>query len=90
VLFVDSHVAPQIRDAGVTGVSFGPVVERQLLIETSLPCVETSRLPTVSCRPNNEESAFAFFGARNEAERISKLLQTTSSITGEGSCSLSL
>jgi hypothetical protein len=72
VFFVDAQVAVQIVDAGITGGSFGPVLDhrtegevstrRQLLITTRLPCVETSRLPTVTCRPKNEESAFEFFG----------------------------
>jgi hypothetical protein len=74
VLFVSSQVAEQLRDAGISGVSFGPVLEhrtgveistrRQLLVSLTLPCVETSQLPIVTCRPQNEESAFDFPGPK--------------------------
>jgi len=32
------------------------------MIGTVVACAETSRLPTVTCQPKNEESAFESFG----------------------------
>jgi hypothetical protein len=56
----------EILKAGITGVSLGPAVyhrtgaERtdlaQLIIPTVIACVQTSRLSTVTCRPENEET----------------------------------
>jgi hypothetical protein len=63
--FVSPDIASEIIKAGITGVSFGPVLDHrtgaelndrlQLLISTILPSAETTQLPTVTCRPNNEE-----------------------------------
>lgn len=51
---------------GITGVSFGPAVvgrdaeelgdRVQMLIPTLVACADTSKLPPVTCRSNNEEA----------------------------------
>lgn len=63
--FVHPEIASEIEKAGITGVMVGPVLDHrtgtklsdrvQLHITKVLNCVETSHLPTVTCRPNNEE-----------------------------------
>lgn len=63
--FVPPAILEEITKAGITGFSPGPAVYHhtgeecadrvQLLIPTVVACVETSRLPTVTCRPGNEE-----------------------------------
>ena len=63
--FVRPEILEEITKAGITGVSAGPAVYHstgeecadrvQLLIPTVIACAETSRLPTVTCRPDNEE-----------------------------------
>ncbi len=65
VFFVLPAILEEITKAGITGVSPGPAVYHhtgeecadrvQLLIPTVIACVEISRLPGVTCRPNNEE-----------------------------------
>ena len=64
--FVARQISTQIARAGITGVSFGPAVEGrsgeelgdrvQMLITTTVACAETSQLPPVTCRSNNEEA----------------------------------
>lgn len=59
-------VVEAIHSSGLTGVTFGPIVRakdakpfeerQQLHFTTVVPCLEVSRLPTVTCRENNEES----------------------------------
>ncbi len=66
-LFAHPDIAAEIIKLGLTGVSFGPVLDYrtgaeltdrvQILIPTIIPCAETSRLPAVTCRPDNEEEA---------------------------------
>jgi hypothetical protein len=63
--FVPPSLAQEILKAGITGVSFRPAVFHrgnvacpdrvQVVISTIIPCAETSRLPTVTCKPENEE-----------------------------------
>ena len=63
--FAPPSVVEEIIKAGVTGLSPGPAVFHssgkecpdrvQMLILTTIPCVETSLLPTVTCQPDNEE-----------------------------------
>jgi len=63
--FVPPSLAKEILDSGITGVSFRPAVfhrgnvecpdRLQMVISTIISCVETSLLPTVTCKPNNEE-----------------------------------
>jgi hypothetical protein len=63
--FVPPAIFEEIIKAGITGISRGPALYHhtgeecadrlQLLIPTVIACVETSRLPTVTCRSNNEE-----------------------------------
>jgi hypothetical protein len=65
VFIVPAKLGGEIEIAGITGVSIGPVLGHrsgvelpdyvQLHIARSFDCVEVSRLPTVTCRPNNEE-----------------------------------
>lgn len=65
--FVARKIASEITRAGITGISFGPAVEGrsgeelgdrvQMVIPTTLACAETSHLPPVTCRSNNEEVA---------------------------------
>jgi hypothetical protein len=64
--FVSRDIADEIVRAGITGVSFGPAVSGrpavelgdrvQMLIPTLVACAETSELPPVTCRSNNEEA----------------------------------
>jgi hypothetical protein len=64
--FVAPDILEQIRKAGITGVSAGPATYHasgetcadrlQLIIPTFIACAETSRLPKVTCRPDNEET----------------------------------
>jgi hypothetical protein len=63
--FVSADRPAEIRKAGILGVTFGPVLDHgtgtelsdrvQLQITKVVSCVEISHLPTVTCRPNNEE-----------------------------------
>jgi hypothetical protein len=63
--FVPPALAEEILKAGISGVSFRPAVFHranvdcpdrvQMVVSTIIPCAETSRLPTVTCRPENEE-----------------------------------
>jgi hypothetical protein len=67
--FVRKEVALGMTEAGITGVSYGPALDHQtgeeladrvqLLMET-IACAETSHLPVVTCRANNEESKWSF------------------------------
>lgn len=64
--FVHPDVAGALVKAGITGVTFGPAFDGrtssesndrvQLLTSAIIGCAETSRLPSVTCRPDNEES----------------------------------
>jgi hypothetical protein len=64
--FVSRDIAAEIVRAGITGVSFGPATAGraaeelgdrvQMLIRTIVACAETSKLPPVTCRSNNEEA----------------------------------
>ena len=66
VFFAHSDIAADLSRAGMTGLSFGPIVDHhtgsegagyvQLKFPAIIACAETSRLPTVTCRPENEES----------------------------------
>ena len=63
--FVPPSFAEEILKAGISGVSFRPAVFHrsnvdcpdrvQMVIPTLIACAETSRLPTVTCKPENEE-----------------------------------
>ena len=63
--FLPPAIAEEVLKAGITGVSIGPALDHgtgaeltdrvQLLLPTIIACAETSRLPTVTCRPENEE-----------------------------------
>jgi hypothetical protein len=63
--FVRPDVAAEIVKAGITGLSFGSAVDHrtgvelsdrvQLQVATIVSCAEISHLPTVTCRPDNEE-----------------------------------
>lgn len=63
--FVTPEIAANLEISTITGISFGPVLDHrtggelgdrvQLHIPKIIRCAETSRLPTVTCRPNNEE-----------------------------------
>jgi hypothetical protein len=71
--FVPPSFAEEILKAGISGVSFRPAVFHrsnvdcpdrvQMVIPTLIACAETSRLPTVTCKAENEEvvSLRAFF-----------------------------
>lgn len=64
--FAPPKLADDILQSGITGLSLEPVVHEpsgktredlvQLLIPTIIGCVETSHLPVVTCRPDNEET----------------------------------
>jgi hypothetical protein len=64
--FAPPKIADDVLKSGITGMSLGPAVHHpggekredvvQLLIPTIIGCVETSHLPVVTCRPNNEEA----------------------------------
>jgi hypothetical protein len=72
--FVHAEVAMELAGSGIYGVSFGPVLDhrtgdelqdrRQLLTSAVISCVETSRLPAVTCRPDNEESKWNIVAGR--------------------------
>lgn len=72
--FVHPEVAMELAGSGIYGVSFGPVLDhrtgdelrdrRQLLTSAVISCVETSRLPAVTCRPDNEESQWKIMAGR--------------------------
>jgi len=63
--FVPPSLRDQILEDGITGVSFRPAVFHradvicpdrvQMVVPTIIACAETSRLPTVTCKPENEE-----------------------------------
>ncbi len=63
--FVPPSFAAEILKAGISGVSFRPAVFHrsnvdcpdrvQMVIPKLIACAETSRLPTVTCKPENEE-----------------------------------
>jgi hypothetical protein len=63
--FVPPNIAEEIASAGIAGILFRPVLDYrtggelsdrvQLVISTTIACAETSRLPTVTCRSDNEE-----------------------------------
>lgn len=73
VFFVHPDVAADLTAAGISGISFGPTLDHltgcesndrvQLLTSVIISCAETSRLPSVTCRPENEESGFDKFSA---------------------------
>ena len=65
VFLVRSDVATVLRSGSLTGFEFAPVSgtktrtlesHRQLVVTAVLPCVDTSRLKTVTCREFNEEA----------------------------------
>ncbi len=66
--FVRKEVALGITEAGITGISYSPALDHrtgeeladrvQLLMPT-IACAETSQLPVVTCRANNEESKWS-------------------------------
>jgi hypothetical protein len=63
--FVPPLLAEEIVKADIAGVSFRPAVFHraniecpdrvQIVVSTIIPCAEISRLPTVTCKPENEE-----------------------------------
>lgn len=74
-LFDEFLVLPNVGArlvAALSGVALRPVLDhksgraiddrQQLLIETVESCVEVSQLEVVTCRPDNEESAYEGFG----------------------------
>jgi hypothetical protein len=63
--FVRPDIAQEILKAGITGVSFGAALDHRTGVELTdrvqmifpvIACAETSRLPPVTCRTNNEEA----------------------------------
>lgn len=64
--FVRTDIAQEIGENGITGVSFGPVLDHrtgaelpdrvQMLLSAIMPCAEISQLSTVTCRLGNEEA----------------------------------
>jgi hypothetical protein len=72
--FVHPELATELAGSGIWGASFGPVLDhrtgdelpdrRQLLTNAVIRCVETSRLPVVTCRPDNEESKWNMAAGR--------------------------
>jgi len=66
VFFVHPDIAAELSNGGITGLSYRPVVDHragselggcvQLQFPAVFACAETSRLTTVTCRPENEES----------------------------------
>jgi hypothetical protein len=72
--FVHPEVATELTSSGISGISFGPSLDhgtgdelsdrRQLLTSTVISCAETSRLPAVTCRPDNEESEWKIVAGR--------------------------
>ena len=73
--FVHQEVARELASAGISGVSFGPVLNHrtggeldnrvQLMISRTINCAETSRLPAATCEPDNEEHKVKFLGGRS-------------------------
>jgi hypothetical protein len=63
--FVPPSIAEEILEAGIARGSFRPGVFHranvecpdrvQMVVSTVISCAETSQLPTVTCRPDNEE-----------------------------------
>ena len=63
--FVPPSIAEEILKAGITGIALRPAVFHrtnadcsdrvQMGVTTVIACAETSRLPTVTCKPENEE-----------------------------------
>lgn len=72
--FVRPDVGEQLLVAGLRGFELADIVEhrtgqpladrRQLVIQTVLHCAETSRLPRVTCKPNNEEGEWELPGPK--------------------------
>jgi|SRR5215471_12735410 len=72
--FVSTEVADAAREEGIRGVRFMPVLEHrsgneltgrvQLGVEVVVACAETTRLPLITCRPNNEESKWSLPGEK--------------------------
>jgi hypothetical protein len=64
--FAPPEIAQEILSNGITGISVGPALDHRTGVELSdrlqlvfpeiIACAETSRLPTVTCRPKNEEA----------------------------------
>jgi hypothetical protein len=88
--FVPPSIAEEILNAGIAGVSFRPAVFHranvecpdrvQMVVSTIIACAETSRLPTVTCKPENEEvvalrAMFAKWDAVHNAGRPPALSQ---------------
>lgn len=79
--FVPPAILEEITQAGITGLSPWPAVYHrtgeecadrlQLLIPTVIACAEISRLPTVTCRADNEEviALRAIFAKRKPLSR---------------------
>jgi hypothetical protein len=78
-LFVRADAAMELRNSELSGFELGPVLlaqagaeissHRQLVIRTAIPCLETSRLPVVTCKKENEEAAYRLAGSA-EAEQL--------------------
>jgi hypothetical protein len=83
VFFVPPAILEEIIKAGITGVSPGPAVyhrsglecidRMQLLIPAVIACAEISQLPTVTCRPENEEVVAMRAKYGTSEERMSSL-----------------
>jgi hypothetical protein len=79
VLFVRADAALELQRSQLSGFELGPVLlartgaeipsHRQLIIQTTIPCLESSRLSVVTCKKGNEESAYRLRGG-TEAERL--------------------
>ncbi|AEF99129.1 hypothetical protein [Methylomonas methanica] len=76
--FVTQEVVDVLSASGLTGFSFGSVLDyksglvmaerQQLIISARIDCVETSMLPTVTCRANNEEAKYTLPGPKRYPE----------------------
>jgi len=72
--FVRSEIAMELAGSGIRGLALGPALDarsgedmedrQQLLMSVIIPGVETSRLPTVTCRQDNEESRWQMTAGR--------------------------
>jgi len=84
IFFVRPEIAQEITKAGISGLTFRPALDYrsgsglpdrvQMLFTNIIPCAEISQLPTVTCRPNNEEvlAIQAVFDKHKSAERETK------------------
>jgi hypothetical protein len=81
VFFVHRDLVAALSEGGIAGLTFAAVIDHRIgnelsgLVELRFPaviaCAETSRLPAVTCRPDNEESTVKGFAGP------SRISQTT-------------